>query len=225
MDAVGATKARFGGPADGGYVLLDDLDGVTAALSLGVGGDASFDVALAARGLVVHQYDPTVARSPHVADGLRFHAKRVVPVAGADGESLASILAATRAEPPLVLKVDIEHDEWAVLDATSAADLGAFAQIVCEFHGFALARRRAWFVRARRVLAALRRQFAVVHVHGNNYEPLLTVGEVRFPRVLEVTFAHRARYRFVASRSRFPTSLDRPNDPRSPDLDLGSFAN
>jgi hypothetical protein len=37
------------------------------------------------------------------------------------------------------------------------------------------------------VLTKLNDKFAVVHVHANNYKPLLAIGNLLFPEVLEVT--------------------------------------
>ena len=35
----------------------------------------------------------------------------------------------------MLLKIDIEHDEWHVLFTTSDDDLGTFSQLICELHG------------------------------------------------------------------------------------------
>ena len=63
----------------------------------------------------------------------------------------------------------------------------------------------------------------MIHVHGNNFMPLIAVGNVPFPEVLEVTFANRNRYDFEDSDEIFPTRLDQPNWPGGADLYLGQF--
>jgi len=57
-------SVRAGGSGDGGYVVPDYLDGLDGVVSIGVGGDVSFDLWFAERGVPVFQYDHTVAESP-----------------------------------------------------------------------------------------------------------------------------------------------------------------
>ncbi len=63
----GLRKIRVGNPlGDGGYVMVDDFDGITAALSLGIGRDISWDLQMAGMGVEIHQFDciSTAAASP-----------------------------------------------------------------------------------------------------------------------------------------------------------------
>ena len=119
--------------------------------------------------------------------------------------------------------MDIEGDEWPVLDTADPRHLRRFTQLVCEFHGFQRAGEQAWHDRIMRVMEKLLEDFAVVHVHGNNATQFAIVGNVPFPDVLEVTFAARSRYGFTACDDLFPTPLDQPNVPHNADLFLGRF--
>ena len=60
--AVGYNKVRVGRDFDGGYIMVDQLDGAPVCYSIGVGFDASWDLEMAFRGCQVYQYDPTVDR-------------------------------------------------------------------------------------------------------------------------------------------------------------------
>ena len=75
----------------------------------------------------------------------------------------------------------------------------------------------------RRVLAKLVENFAVVHVHGNNFSPIFNIANVIVPDVLEVTFANRARYTCTDTDEIFPTPLDRPCAPKGAEIHLGCF--
>jgi hypothetical protein len=119
--------------------------------------------------------------------------------------------------------MDIEGDEWEVLQAAPADSLGGVAQLACEFHDFHRVGEDAWFERAYHVLTRLAKVFAVVHVHGNNNRLLHCRANVPFPELLEVTFASRRFYTFADSDEVFPTSLDAPNRPDLPDIHLGAF--
>jgi hypothetical protein len=121
----------------------------------------------------------------------------------------------------LILKIDIEGSEWDVFDAASEAELGRFSQIIGEFHDFDKVLDRRWCERAQRVLAKLRAQFDVVHVHGNNYGTYEVIANVPIPSVFELSFANRSMYRSVETDEVFPTALDQPNHPDRTDIFLG----
>jgi hypothetical protein len=223
----GHKKARFGSPHDGGYVIIDDFRAVDTAFSFGVEQNATWDVDIANRGLTVYQFDHTVYNPP-VTDNARliFARKRISPDAGPDSESLSSLMAQhdkNNTRPNILLKIDIENDEWAVFDRVSPVLLSRFSQIVGEFHyleGLTDPRCRRLFTR---VFEKLIDAYAVVHIHANNCVGTSKVGGLSFPNVLEITFANRCLYSFSETDEMFPGPLDAPNDPNRPDVHLDSF--
>jgi hypothetical protein len=222
----GFSKIRVGSEYDGGYVMIDDFDAIDLALSFGVETNADWDLELANRGILVRQYDHSIERPPATHERLQFFRSKIISSPGdGEGASIASILSEV---PPsrdasIILKIDIEGDEWPVFDACSVADLERFSQIVVEFHNFSLGRDPAWLNRATRVMEKLRAKFGVYHVHANNWSAMSAIGNVYFPDTLEVSFAHRGRYALEASSELFPTALDKANNPLCPDLYLGAF--
>ena len=207
--AKGFHKARFGSPNDGGYIMLDDFDRITAAFSFGIEQNADWDVSIADRGLPVYQFDDFIEASPVIRPDLMFTKARIVPHPAPDGATIEQLVErhGTPGLPSLVLKIDIEHAEWAVFEATSEHALSCFAQIVGEFHGFDLMFDQNWIANAQHVFAKLTRQFAVVHVHANNYTPLYNIANIPVPAVLEITFANRSRYRLEPADEIFPGPL------------------
>src|ERR1044072_3914343 len=75
--ARGFQRMRLGRKADGGYVCLDDFNGVSIAHSLGVGGEASWDYDVAARGVRVCMFDDA-AQPVQPPTGGEFIQKRIV---------------------------------------------------------------------------------------------------------------------------------------------------
>ena len=223
--AKGFEKARFGSPNDGGYILIDDFHQIDAAFSFGIEQNASWDVCVADRGVPVYQFDHTIDASPVARDDLIFFNKRIVAQPAPGCETINGLVAqhGRRGSASLILKIDIEHDEWPVFDATSETALSCFSQIVCEFHGLGLMIDPQWNERARRVLEKITGHFGVVHVHANNYCGLNSVANIPVPEVLEITFANRSRYRLVPTDEVFPGPLDAPNYPYLPDIHLGAF--
>jgi hypothetical protein len=225
QQARGVKKLRLGALNDCGYVCLDDFAGLEAALSLGIAAEVSWDAEMADRGLVVYQYDHTVEGPPYPHANFRFHRRKIGARAGHDSESIESALARAHLTQrhSAILKIDIDDDEWPAFAATSAATLDVFTQVLAELHGFNNVLDDDWFEQALAVLAKLNEKFAVVHVHANNYRPLLAIGNVLFPEVLEVTYASRAKYSFTDCDEVFPGPLDSPNWPAAPDYGLGKF--
>jgi hypothetical protein len=231
--AVGQSKVRLGSKYDGGYICLDDFDGITTAFSLGIDQNDDWDVEIAGKGIVVHQFDHFVDQPPHVHPNCHFHKKRIVPRddGTANTETIAHLVEKyTRGgDVSLILKIDIENDEWQVFAETTRDHLAKFSQVICEYHLFSAVTDDVWYQRALHVLEKINRDFAVVHVHGNNtvpennMSPWANVVSVPFPELLEVTYASRKRYKFEPSQDVFPTHLDAPNDPTKPDMFLGRF--
>lgn len=218
-------KIRVGSAGDGGYVQIDDLEGVSHALSFGISDNDEWDLVLAKAGVPVEQFDHTIESAPSSHPLLHFHRKMISIEATPVSATLPDLVAQHSKSdgPDLILKIDIEGCEWDVFDHASDDALSKLSQIVCEFHDLSDLRNPAFRARAKRVFAKLARQFAPIHVHANNIGGLYNVANVPTPGVLEVTFANRRRYRFADSAETFPTALDAASNPEIPDIWLGAF--
>ena len=227
-EVEGVGKLRVGRDFDGGYVMLDDFAGITAALSLGIADDVSWDEAIAARGIEVVQFDPSVPGPPVEHERFHFERLRVAPEDAPGTVSLARAVADRTAPgdgPDLLLKMDIEGAEWDVLAGCDEALLGRFRQILLEFHDLDRMGEEAFGARVHAVFARLARTHLVTHVHGNNCGNFAVVGNVPVPQSLEVSFAARSAYSSAKAGvpGSFPTPLDHPNQPGRADLFLGAF--
>ncbi len=223
---LGFKKVRVGGPGDGGYVMIDDFPSQPVCYSLGIGGDVSWDLAMASRDATVFQYDHTIARAPAQHPGFRFF--RLGIGNNESDERMTTLSAAVvsnghQTQRQMILKMDIEDSEWAALGSTPESCLAQFSQIVVEYHGLARATDRFWVSQAEKVLRKVHRTHLPVHVHGNNWGSYTLLHGVPVPDVLEVTYASRADYTFGVSDEVYPTALDRPCKTGVADLFLGSF--
>ena len=226
QSAKGHRKARFGSVNDGGYVHLDDFEGVDTVLSLGIERNIDWDKAVADRGLTIYQFDYSVDDPAPDDPRMVFFKIMIGPHAGPGVESLESLVERfdkKRERPNIFLKMDIECSEWATIEATSLDTISRFSQIACEMHYFQglsdLKFRQSCF----RSLRKLSKFYAPIHIHANNYADFTRIANVQIPEVLEVTFANRALYEFEDSEEIFPTELDTPCNPAAPDLFLGAF--
>jgi Methyltransferase FkbM domain len=222
------SKRRVGGANDGGYVMLDDLDGIRVCYSLGVGPDVTWDMEMAERGALVLQYDHTVENAPamhpnfqHFKMGIT-HDDSLAP----DMKRLDTLLRENghADRDDMLLKIDIEGHEWDSLQVLDASIFAKFRQIVAEFHGMRLLEIESFRQRAHRVFSTIRQTHEVIHVHGNNFAGIHIVKGIPIADCIELTFVNRKYHSFVPSNECFPGNLDLPNDINRLDLIMGSFS-
>ena len=229
QDVSACSLVRKGGQRDGGYVMADfRLEG-TVAYSLGIGNDVSWDLDMASAGCTVFQYDHTIERLP--AEHANFRWFRLGIAAGRGEDPLMRTLDEAIVEnghqdrDDMVLKIDIEGYEWNLLAEMSPETLGRFTQIVGEFHDMP-----TMIVdpdKARRMLAALEkldRQFALIHMHANNWASAAIVGGITLPSHLELTFLRRDRHSFSRTTRKFPGEFDHACIPGLPEYALNPFS-
>jgi hypothetical protein len=225
---------RLGGDHDGGYVVCRrSVLESDALLSLGLSFDWTFEEAFVARNDIdVHVYDHTVSMR-RIA---RFSAKQLLR--GAIGDALLplryerffrgrrrhfeerigdaagcidveGLLARLVGRERIFLKMDIEGAEHRVFPHI-VRHAERFSGIAVEVHDLDL-----HLARVDDIVLALREHFDVVHAHVNNWGDVSPSGT---PVVVELTFDRR-RGESLASTHAYPVDgLDRPNDPRLPDV-------
>lgn len=227
MDPVGKEFERVGRDFDGGYIMVRH-DGVSKiAYSLGINRDVSWDLAMAARGYTVYQYDHTIEKLPAKHANFRFFKRGITGLSGVD-EVFTSVEHEMAnnghtALSGMVLKMDIEGSEWDVFSEMNLESLGRFDQIVMECHGFDKVGKLFWFRKTRESLKRLATTHHVVHVHGNNNSALSVIGGVPIPKTLELTWFKKDLCSYVPSSKHFPTALDQKNNPLHAEHFLGSF--
>jgi Methyltransferase FkbM domain len=123
----------------------------------------------------------------------------------------------------IFLKMDIEGSEYAAFKTLEDQDLTCFSQIVLEVHNLdndkdaPMADKITFFKR-------LNQYFYLVHVHANNYRPIVQVDGQKIPNVMELTYLRKDLTNEVKlSETTFPTPLDRACDQNNPDLVLDFY--
>ena len=110
----------------------------------------------------------------------------------------------------VLVKMDIEGSEYRVIDQL-AAHAARIVGICIEFHD-----TEPFRIVFDRTVDTLLQDFALVHLHANNYGPVADDG---LPDVLEATFAHRSLVPDTAARRDiYLGGLDQPNDPARPEM-------
>ncbi len=116
----------------------------------------------------------------------------------------------------LLLKMDIEGSEWAVLSGASTDTLNRFNLMVIEFHGLDRLGFAGPFSIMKDVLNRILESFDIVNAHPNNYRGESIFFGARVPEVLEITFVNK---RLNISGVSVSSQLRAPNLPNNPDAE------
>jgi len=225
MDSDKLDLVRIGGPHDGGYVMAAPLI-AQGAISIGIGRDVSWDIDVSDSGVPVAMFDPTIRKPPRPVRGGRFFRKGLGDAHSSQSlRSLTSLveMSGFSSSSDLLLKIDIEGNEWAALDDVEPNQLRCFTQIVMELHDLS---RLGKVVSARPLLAAMEKLTAhhvPVHIHANNYSRLVRFDSFFFPDVVEVSLVRRDLYPRFAPARRLRTDLDAPCDHRASEISLAAI--
>lgn len=211
---------RIGGDGDGGYLVPDDLDGVSACFSPGVAGVADFESDLASRGMRCFLADYSVDAPPVTSPLFDFEKKYLGAASNDVYMTLDDWVGRKAGSGDLLLQMDIEGAEYDVLLAAPAELLARFRIIVIEFHNLHGLFDRNALEPIDRAFRKLLAAFAVVHIHPNNCFDPVTQGDIAIPPVMEFTFLRRDRIARTGSAPTYPHELDRANVPGRPDYAL-----
>ena len=216
---------RIGGPGDGGYLVPDDLNGISACFSPGVADSASFELGMAELSIPSFMADYSVD-GPPVANSL-FHFEKLFLESHSDGTKFIRLEDWVTQNAPsdgdLVLQMDIEGSEWPVLLDTPDQILKRVRIMVIEFHD--LDQMMTISLGAKvfsTLLDKLSRNFKVVHLHANNAGGIHKFKGQTIPRVIELTFLRSDRFDLSSDKypALMPHPLDEPNMPWGKDIAL-----
>lgn len=214
MDVVGFEKIRLGRIADGGYVMLDDINREHAAYSFGICDDVSWDMDMARRGCEVYQYDHTINDLPEKNEHFHFFKKGIYARRPGDvkQDNMLEVdelieLNQHAHHDKIILKMDIEGYEWQVLESLSDETMSKFSQITLEIHGVASTNPNARNM-ILGVMEKMNRTHQSIHVHANNHGYWAIFGGIFLPDTFELSYVRRSDYQFSICTQSFPGPLD-----------------
>lgn len=208
---------RLGPQQDGGYLIPDDLDGVRACFSPGVGKKSGFEQACAERGRFVFLADQSVAAPAFAHERFVFTQKNVGAVSAAERMTLDEWVRAALPDDDaadLLLQMDIEGDEYETLLGMPDALLKRFRILVIEFHMLDKLWSAPFFRVTAPVFQKILRHHTCVHLHPNNCCGAVTRGGIQIPRTMEFTFLRNDRLQSSTFATHLPHPLDRDNTPK-----------
>jgi hypothetical protein len=211
--ATGHGLVRAGGDGDGGYLIPDDLEGVTTCFSPGVERMVAFEEDMLARGMRVFQIDASIEDTPLKHPRNHFERKFLGIRSVGQYVTLDDWVArhVPSADEDLILQMDIEGAEWLCLAQVSEATLLRFRIIAIELHNLAMIADPLMPDIYTPVLDRLSEHFDVVHLHANNFARVLTSPEIDLPDVVEVTYLRKDRSTTRSPVASLPHPLDQQN--------------
>ncbi|SDS23166.1 Methyltransferase FkbM domain-containing protein [Gillisia sp. Hel1_33_143] len=204
---------RLGGSGDGGYLVPDDLKGIHACFSPGVGNLSNFELECANLGMKIFMADGSVDNP--IEDDRRFlFIKKFIGNSSNEGfitleEWINSVQLEDTSD--LILQMDIEGHEYDVLNATTAKTLNKFRIIVIEFHRLHSLWDDKFYQEASASFSKLLQNHYCVHIHPNNCCGIKDVGGYQIPSVAEFTFIRKDRVKSVKKVQSLPHILDEDN--------------
>jgi len=216
-------KIRLGRLCDGGYVL-PNLP-YTKLYSFGISNDMSFDVDFINKynDSTAELYDPTIFNLPHsdidydktkiqfFKVGLgSINDVKIINDMNCTIKTLDDIVAKEN-NNNMLLKIDIEGDEYESLSSVAESSLNKFMSIVVEYHWLSSDDNIQNKIEC---IEKINKLFYPVHIHGNNHAQVIIKDEIyHVPDVIEVSYIRKDLYDGHPSftKDKFPTSLDYPN--------------
>ncbi len=126
---------RLGEKSDGGYLIPNDLEGITACFSPGVSAEAHLEEELARRGIRSFMADYSVDTSP-IQNSLFNLEKKYIGLKPSETHMTLEdrVNRKVRGDVDLILQMEIEGEEYDVIFYTANETLKKFRIIVIEFH-------------------------------------------------------------------------------------------
>jgi hypothetical protein len=191
------------------YFFLND--------SFGISREISFDKGLADKNIDVFMYDHTINKLPF--ENSKFHWKKI----GLTGRNINGNMKTLpdlieenghSKEKNMILKLDIESNEWDVFQYLPIKNLRQFKYIVAEFH-FSDSSKVDYY----NILKKLQETHQIFHIHCNNCGRIIKLNRYSICSLLEISFIQKEGYEFIDDNNIYPIqNLDYKNCKKKEDI-------
>ena len=209
---------RLGPRGDGGYLVPDDVEGIEACFSPGVGALSEFEKDCAGLGMEVFLADKSVDGPSFSHERFHFTKKHLGALTSGDSITMDDWVDISLQKSPsdLLLQMDIEGYEYETFLGMSDSLIKRFRIIVVELHGLDMLWSEPFFGMVSTALEKIIQNHVCVHLHPNNNEGFLSKGGLDIPRVMEFTFLRKDRVISPSPTHSFPHPLDSDNFRKPP---------
>jgi hypothetical protein len=204
---------RLGPHGDGGYLIPNDLDGISACFSPGVNLISGFENDCVELGIKTFLADKSIDKPASDHPMFQFTRKFLGAMSNDDFMTLDNWVTSMVSEndSDLLLQMDIEGFEYEVLLSVSEVLMKRFRIVVAEFHHLDQLWSNPFFNIAVRAFDKILLTHKCVHIHPNNCGTSLKLGGLEIPCTMEFTFYRSDRIKSYTYQNRFPNPLDYDN--------------
>lgn len=224
-DVEGHRLIRVGREFDGGYLMVDDFSPDMIAYSFGICDDVSWDKEMAKLGIHSFMYDHTINGLPEEHEFFHWSKAGICGNKPAPNcRTLSDFIKINGHEENdnLLLKMDVEGAEWDVISEVSQDTFLKFKQMIFEFHEM---NNKYLYDTMYATFKKLNETHQAIHVHGNNNDTFIRIGDMVMPLTLEVLYVRKNDYNFIENNHFLPLPQDNPNTPARSDIRLGIWNN
>ena len=209
---INTNLVRLGEKNDGGYLVPEDFKGIERNYSAGVGILTKFELDLInnhsiySKMLDYNDIDKSI-----IPKGCEFIKKKLSLRNNAKEISINNWLETNDKE--IMLKLDIEGNEYQVLQEISKENMNKIQILIIEFHNLRDLRGTFFLNFFENLMEKLESYFYVCHVHINNTSKIKKIGKLKIPDMIEVTLIKKNRVKnFKKEFSKLPHDLDSKTD-------------
>ncbi len=201
---------RLGPDGDGGYLVPNDLEGIEACFSPGVGPSSGFEKSCSQLGMKVFLADKSVDGPASLDDNFSFEKTYIGGILSEDFLTLDKWIKQSNvgSKSDFLLQMDIEGYEYESLYNASYELMNRFRIIVIEFHNLHLLFSKPYFAQVSNVFEKILQSHYCVHIHPNNCCYTAKKGDIEIPTAMEFTFIRKDRVLHKSYSRIFPHPLD-----------------
>ena len=214
---------RVGGDNDGGYVVPNDFQGIKYCFSPGVGSVSKFENDLTKKKIKCFLADYSV--NPKFENNLIDFDKKFIGASSYENYLNINDWIKKKLDDDsnndLMLQMDIEGDEYEVINSLNDKTLKKFRIILIEFHQLHYLFDNFMFKKIDKAFKKIMKIFHCTHIHPNNSVDFIFKDKnIIIPPVLEFSFLRKDRGNIIDKNLSFPSKLDHPNILNKRDIKL-----
>ena len=199
---------RLGEKNDGGYLIPNDFSGINKNYSAGVGELTKFEKDLEERFSIksnmvdFNHIDPKIFPKNSI-----FLKKKLGLISSANEIHINDWL--INEDKEIIFKMDIEGDEYSILNSISEKNLNKIRILVIELHDLRHLRNYFFFKTFEKIISRLNNVFYICHLHANNSSKIKNIGGFKVPDMLEMTLIRKDRIKnFSGEYADIPHKFD-----------------
>ena len=214
---------RIGGDNEGGYIVPNDFQGVKYCFSPGVGSSSKFENEITKKNIKCFLADYSV--NPKFKNNLIDFEKKFIGTSSYENFLNLSDWIENKIDyennNDLLLQMDIEGDEYEVINSLNDKLLRKFRIVLIEFHQLHYLFDDFIFEKINKAFEKITKLFNCTHIHPNNdVDFVFKDKDIIIPPVLEFSFLRKDRGNIMNKDLFFPSKLDQPNVLNKKDIKL-----